>query len=189
MDRRKAGAAALIGSTLWVFGGIAVTLGELEWRNDIADNPIPDWLSAPGVAIGSALLLISLRAFNENVGADLRPIARAGYWIAFAGLAISIAAIWPFIILGPFLAGIGLTLYGFERASLPGAETAGAWIHALSFPAAAAVGILAAMMGYEGAVWTLGFVGFLILGFVAIGLRLLRTTELPEMPKSSAVAG
>lgn len=186
MDRRKVGRAALLGSALWTFGLVAATLGELEWRGEIADNPVPDWLSGAAVAAGSVMLLLGLRSFNETYGAGFRLAGRIGYWIAFAGVGISIVAVWPFIIIGPFFAGIGLTLYGIERARLRGAASAGAWMHATCFPAAVVVGVLAALFGYDEGIGTLVFVGFMILGFAAIGLRLMRSADRPQAAPTPA---
>ncbi len=188
MDRKKVGRATLLGGALWTFGLVAVTLGELEWRGEIADNPVPDWLTAAGVAVGSVMLLLGLRAFHETYGNGLRLAGRSGYWIAFAGIGISIVPVWPFIFIGPFVAGIGLTLYGFERVRLRGAASAGAWIHAICFPAAVVVGVLAALFGYDGGIGQLAFVGFLILGFGAIGLTLMRTADRPETAPSPTTA-
>lgn len=186
METVKAGRAALLGSALWAFGLVSGILGELEWRNTIADNPIPDGLTAVAVAAGSLMLLYGLRSFNRTLSADLRLIGRAGYWIAFSGLAITVAPVWPFIVIGPFVAGIGLTLYGAERAKLRSEASVGAWMHVACFPAGVLVGVIAVSLGYDGGIGVIGSVAIMIGGLAAMGLRLVRRDRAGVFPTPAA---
>jgi hypothetical protein len=188
MDTKKAGRALVLGGVCWIFGIVAVTLGELEFRGEITDNPIPDWLSFAVLAAGSVMFVLGLRSFNQVHGAELSRAGWTGYWIAFSGLAISIVAIWPFVVVGPFVAGVGLTIYGSQRARTLGAASAGAWMHALCFPVGVVVGILAELLGYDGGIGVLAFLGCMILGLAAMGLKMTNGVDRPQPTPTTAVA-
>lgn len=191
MDNRMAGRAALLGGGLWVLGAVGGMMEDLEYNGSIADNPIPDWVLFAVLSAGSALLLFALDAFHRVHRGEIGIAGSIGRAIASAGIGLTIVAIWPFFFFGPFLAGIGLTVYGIKRTRLGGSAAAGAWAHALCFPG----GIVAAAVSplfklKSGGLGPIGFVVLIGAGFAAMGFSLLRQkTVVPPERETPALAG
>lgn len=169
MRTSRAGAlAAIPGGICWIFATAAGVLGELDYRG-LTDNPIPDPVGFVIAALGSILLLVGLvnirRIQADRGGSPGGP----GYYIAMAGLAITVVPVWPLIFIGPILVGIGATIYGVATMASGSIRSLGTWMHVLSIPIALVTAFMLAAGGYDGG---LGMVAFSVLisgGFMSLG--------------------
>lgn len=173
--------AAIPGGLCMAFGVIAAVVSELDYRG-LAEATIPFAASAGITAAGAILLMIAftgIRRLQEGSGTT-------GYWIGMAGLVLSIAPIWPLIIFGPMLLGIGLTIYGGSTLAVGSLRSLGSWLHVLSIPASVASGFAFFAGGFDGGLGMIVFMAMVIAGFMILGFDAAGVSKAPRAQETAA---
>lgn len=168
MSTNRKALATIPEGICWIFGLAAAVLGELDYRG-LTDNPIPDAVTAGIVSLGSILLLVGLvgiRRIQKDRGTSS---GRPGYYITLAGLAITAISVWPFVVVGPMIVAIGVTVYGGTTLASGSIRSLGAWMHALSIPVGVVTGFAFAWGGYDGGFGIATSVVLISAGFMSLG--------------------
>jgi hypothetical protein len=151
IDARNTTWTAVVGAICWAFGATGVVLGELDYRG-LTENPIPEPVGLGVTAIGTVLLLIALITLRRVHVHEGVTTGAPGYWITIAGLALMLLPTWPFIVIGPLLVGIGVTIYAGTILATKKIRSFGLWLLAMNVPVGIVVGFAFDGAGYDGGI-------------------------------------
>jgi hypothetical protein len=184
IDARNTTWTAVVGAICWAFGATGVVLGELDYRG-LTENPIPEPVGVGVTAIGTVLLLIALitmRRVHVHQGVTT---GTPGYWITVAGLALMLFPTWPFIVIGPLVLGIGVTIYAGALLATQKIRSFGLWLLVLNLPIGIVVAFAFDAIGYDGGIGIALSLLLILGGFMSLAYD-TATPEIEFVPSSGS---